>query len=166
MRAVICGYYGQGNGGDEALLVSLLQILPSEIEAIVLSANPQQTQQSYAVQSCPNRSWSQVFTVLRQSDIFIWGGGSLMQDVTSLNSALYYGGLMAIAQLLGLKTIALAQGIGPLNHPLTRWLTRTVLSRCDGITVRDEASLALLTNWGIGATLAPDPVWLLQGESS
>ena len=27
MRAVLCGYYGMGNGGDEALLASLLMPL-------------------------------------------------------------------------------------------------------------------------------------------
>ena len=31
-RAVICGYYGQGNAGDEALLMSLLQMLPEHIK--------------------------------------------------------------------------------------------------------------------------------------
>jgi len=164
MRAVICGYYGQGNAGDEALLVSLLQMLPPQVEAIALSANPQETQKHYGVKSCPNRSWSEIFQVLRQADVFIWGGGSLMQDVTSLGSPLYYGGLMLLAQLLGLKTIAWAQGIGPLNYPLTRWLTRTVLRRCSAISVRDQASQDLLKTWQVSALLAPDPVWLLQGQ--
>ncbi|HBE52705.1 MAG TPA: polysaccharide pyruvyl transferase CsaB, partial [Cyanobacteria bacterium UBA11369] len=37
MRAVLCGYYGKGNGGDEALLAALLQMLPEEVTPIVLS---------------------------------------------------------------------------------------------------------------------------------
>jgi hypothetical protein len=52
-----------------------------------------------------------------------------MQDVTSFASPIYYGGLMALAQLLGLKTIAWGQGIGPLNRPFTRWLTKKVLQK-------------------------------------
>jgi len=126
MRAVICGYYGRGNGGDEALLVSLLQMLPSAIKPIVLSNNPRETSQRYGVETCPSRDWWQVFKTLKKADIFIWGGGSLMQDVTSFASPIYYGGLMALAQLLGLKTIAWGQGIGPLNRPFTRWLTKKV----------------------------------------
>ncbi len=164
MRVVICGYYGQNNGGDEALLVTLLQLLPSGVEAIALSANPQETTQRYGVKSIPNRDWGQILAVLRQSEVFIWGGGSLMQDVSSLASPLYYGGLMLLAQLLGLKTIAWAQGIGPLNHPLTQGLTRFVLRRCQGISVRDQASAQLLQSWRLDPLIAPDPVWLLAGS--
>ncbi|MFM7192542.1 MAG: polysaccharide pyruvyl transferase CsaB [Microcystaceae cyanobacterium] len=164
MRAVICGYYGQDNGGDEALLVTLLQLLPPGVEAIALSANPAMTSQRYGVKSVGNRDWGKILAVLRQSDVFIWGGGSLMQDVSSLASPFYYGGLMLLAQLLGLKTIAWAQGIGPLNHPVTQGLTRFVLGRCQGISVRDQASAQLLHRWRLDPLMAPDPVWLLASS--
>ena len=35
-KAILCGYYGLGNAGDEALLLSLLQMLPPNIQPIVL----------------------------------------------------------------------------------------------------------------------------------
>ena len=165
MQAVICGYYGQGNGGDEALLLSLLEMLPSHVEPIVLSANPQQTSQSYGVESCPNRSFSEIIKVLRRSQVFIWGGGSLMQDSTSFASPFYYGGLMILAQLLGLKTIAWGQGIGPIKRPLTRLLTQQTLKRCTAVSVRDKASAQLLDQWKIPYVLAPDPVWVLTGQT-
>lgn len=164
IRAVICGYYGQGNGGDEALLMSLLQMLPKQVTPIVLSADPLRTSQRYGVQSCHNRSAVSILRALGQSDCFIWGGGSLMQDVTSLASPFYYGGLMALAQQLGLKTIAWGQGIGPLRHPLTRGLTKWVLGRCTAVSVRDNKSAKLLAGWGIAPTIAPDPVWALEGK--
>ncbi|PZV13958.1 MAG: polysaccharide pyruvyl transferase CsaB, partial [Leptolyngbya sp.] len=34
MRAVLCGYYGLGNGGDEALLATLLQMLPPSVTPV------------------------------------------------------------------------------------------------------------------------------------
>ncbi|MEB3175385.1 MAG: polysaccharide pyruvyl transferase CsaB [Cyanobacteriota bacterium] len=163
MRAVLCGYYGEGNGGDEALLATLLQLLPPSVTAVVLSANPAQTRERYGVESIPNRDWGTILQTLRTSQVFIWGGGSLMQDSTSLLSPWYYGGLMALAQLLGLTTLAWAQGVGPLNRAPTRWLTRQVLSRCQGVTVRDQASAQLLRQWQIPHQLGPDPVWLLDG---
>lgn len=165
-RAVLCGYYGMGNGGDEALLMSLLQMLPDEIEPIVLSANPQATKKQYGVASYYRKSTFAILKVLQQSDIFIWGGGSLMQDTTSIASPIYYAGLMALAQQRGLKTIAWAQGIGPLNKSLTRWLTKQVLLGCDAVSVRDTASAELLSSWQIEPIIAPDPVWALQSQST
>lgn len=164
IRAVLCGYYGMGNGGDEALLVSLLQMLPESVEPIVLSGNPKITKQQYGVASCHRKSTFAILKALKQSEIFIWGGGSLMQDSTSIASPIYYAGLMALAQQRGLKTIAWSQGIGPLNKSLTRWITKQVLLGCDAISVRDAASASLLNSWQIDPLIAPDPVWALKSD--
>lgn len=43
MRVLLSGYYGKGNGGDEALLATLLQMLPPHITPVVLSGSPQLT---------------------------------------------------------------------------------------------------------------------------
>ncbi len=162
IQAVLCGYYGMGNGGDEALLVSLLQMLPPQVKPIVLSGNPTETKKVYGVASCDRASAFPILQALSKSDLFIWGGGSLMQDATSIASPIYYAGLMALAQQRGLKTIAWAQGIGPLKRSFTRWLTKQVLSGCDAISVRDEASAQLLADWNLPHLVAPDPVWALE----
>lgn len=162
VRAICCGYYGEGNGGDEALLASLLQMLPDTVEAIALSGNPSQTETQYGVQTGDRRNAFQVLKVLRAADWFIWGGGSLIQDVTSTISPLYYTGLMGLAQQMGLTTIAWSQGIGPLQRPITRAMAKRAFSGCNLVTVRDSGSAALLTDWQIPFTLAPDPVWALD----
>jgi len=162
IQAVLCGYYGKGNGGDEALLAALLQMLPDRVTPLVLSGNPEQTRTRYGIKTCDRKSAFAVLEALRQSDAMIWGGGSLMQDATSAISPLYYGGLMGLAQRMGLKTIAWGQGIGPLKRPLTRWLTRKAFSGCTAISVRDRGSAALLADWRIPCSLAPDPVWALD----
>jgi len=162
MRAVLSGYYGKGNGGDEALLASLLQMLPDYITPIVLSGNPAQTNQWYGVKTCDRMNALKVLQTLRTSDILIWGGGSLIQDATSLASPFYYGGLMGIAQQIGLKTIAWAQGIGPLKRPITHNLAQRWFAGCNAVSVRDRGSASLLVDWQIPFTLAPDPVWALD----
>ncbi|MBE9100817.1 polysaccharide pyruvyl transferase CsaB [Vacuolonema iberomarrocanum] len=164
MRAVLCGYYGMGNGGDEALLATLLQLLPSEVTPLVLSGNPPWTQSHYGVEACDRKSIPQVIAALRQSDAFIWGGGSLMQDATSWLNPLYYGGLMTLAQRMGLKTVAWAQGIGPLQRSFTHWFTQQTFSHCTAVSVRDRGSAQKLSDWDIPFTLAPDPVWALERE--
>ncbi len=162
MRAVLCGYYGMGNGGDEALLATLLQVLPKSVIPVVLSGNPEETARCYDVEAVPRKSLPAVWSALRRSQAFIWGGGSLMQDATSAINPLYYGGLMKLSQWMGLRTLAWAQGVGPLHRRSSQWITRWALQQCDAISVRDGASARLLTDWGIPCQLAPDPVWALR----
>ncbi len=164
MRAVLCGYYGKGNGGDEALLATLLQMLPAHITPLVLSGNPAETASCYGVEACDRMSLIAVLRALWRSDVLIWGGGSLMQDVTSPINPLYYGGLMFLAQRMGLKTIAWAQGVGPLRRSWAQRFTRYLFAHCTGVSVRDVGSAQLMTQWGIPFTLAPDPVWALQSQ--
>lgn len=164
MRAVLCGYYGMGNGGDEALLATLLQLLPKSVIPMVLSGNPQETSQRYNVDAIPRKSLTAVIATLRRSQAFIWGGGSLMQDATSAINPLYYGGLMKLAQWMGLRTIAWGQGIGPLHRHSSQWITRWALQNCDAVSVRDGASAQRLADWGINCQLAPDPVWALKSS--
>ncbi len=170
MRAVLCGYYGKGNGGDEALLASLLQMLPPHVTPVILSGDRQQTRELARIALGEGRPYQivdrmalpTVLQTLQRSQAFIWGGGSLIQDVTSAVSPLYYGGLMALAQWFGLKTIAWAQGIGPLRRPFTRWMAQQTFSRCHAVSVRNGESAHLVAGWQVPAILAPDPVWALN----
>ncbi len=164
MRALLSGYYGLGNGGDEALLATLLQMLPSSVTPVVLSGNLQQTQKRYGVEVYERKSLLQVTQALRSCDALIWGGGSLIQDATSALNPFYYGTMMAIAQKMGLKTVAWAQGIGPLQRPITRWLAQKNFAGCTQVSVRDRVSAGLLSNWQIPHVLAPDPVWALESQ--
>ncbi len=164
LQAVLCGYYGEGNGGDEALLVSMLEMLPANVKPLVLSANPQQTTASYGVAAIDRKSL-QVISALRSSQALILGGGSLMQDATSLRSPIYYGGIMGLAQQFGLKTIAIGQGIGPLHQQLTRWIAERAFGGCAALTVRDTASAFILQDWSISCMMAPDPVWNLAATT-
>jgi len=165
MRALLCGYYGMGNGGDEALLASLLQMLPDHVTPLVLSGNVEETRDRYQVQAIPRKSPGAIFSALRSSNAFIWGGGSLMQDASSALNPVYYGGLMLLARMMGLKTIAWAQGVGPLNKATSEWLTRTALAKCDAVSVRDRNSAALLDTWNRRCLIAPDPVWALEPDA-
>ncbi len=154
-----------GNGGDEALLATLLQMLPSSVTPVVLSGNPAETSQRYGVSAVPRKQLRPVIQALREAEIFIWGGGSLLQDATSRQNPMYYGGLMVLAQWLGLKTIAWGQGIGPLTHPLSRALGRYALGHCNAVSVRDSGSTAWLARWQVPGMQAPDPVWALESAS-
>ena len=164
MRVLLSGYYGKGNGGDEALLATLLQMLPLDVTPVVLSGNPEETHRRYGVECYNRMAVLQVIKALRSCDAFVWGGGSLIQDSTSIISPFYYGGLMALAQVMGLKTVAWGQGIGPLLRSQTRFLAQRNFAGCTQVSVRDVASSRLLSDWSIPHILAPDPVWALESK--
>ena len=161
-RAVLCGYYGMGNGGDEALLATLLQMLPNDVQPLVLSASPRATENLHQVEASDRYSVFALINELRRSDLFIWGGGSLMQDATSARNPIYYGGIMGLAQGMGLQTIAWAQGVGPLKRKLSKWIARRAFQGCSSVSVRDHQSAQLLVDWQIKSVVAPDPVWALE----
>lgn len=162
---MICGYYGHGNGGDEALLATLLEMLPQNCLPVVITADRAQTEKLHQVATIDRSNFAQIFQELQRSDYFVWGGGSLMQDVTSWRSPLYYGGLMRLAQVLGLTTIAWAQGVGPFRSKVTAWWTKHSLQNCSLISVRDDHSARLLQSWGLSVSIAPDPVWALTSSA-
>ncbi len=151
-----------GNGGDEALLATLLQMLPKDVQPLVLSANPKATENLHQVEASDRYSVFGLMKVLKRSDLFIWGGGSLMQDATSARNPIYYGGLMGLAQGMGLQTVAWAQGVGPLQRGLSKWIAKQSFQGCSAVSVRDRHSAELLAHWQIESVVAPDPVWALE----
>lgn len=167
-RILISGYYGFRNIGDEAVLGGLLAGLRAELpEAVpvVLSGDPQSTRNLHGVEAIPRMDITAIRAELRAADLFISGGGSLLQDVTSLRSPAYYLGMLALAQWAKVPTLMLAQGVGPLNHPLNRRLARFILNRLRAVTVRDAASGELLRQLGVTKPpieVTADPSFLLE----
>lgn len=101
----------------------------------------------------------QILPRILQSDLLISGGGSLLQDVTSIKSLLYYLWVINMALFFRKKVIIFAQGIGPINSKFGQFLAKKALKKCSLITVRDEKSLFLLRGWGINAELVCDPLF-------
>ena len=156
----ISGYYGFDNFGDETILKILVENLKKfESEITVFSSNPLKTSEKLDVKSIKSFDLKGVINALKQTDYLISGGGSLLQDVTSKKSLIYYLGVIFFAQLFKKKTIIFAQGIGPINDKFLQKITKFLLKKCDYISVRDEKSLALLKDWNINAELCSDPVW-------
>jgi len=166
-RITISGYYGFGSIGDEAILLSMVDDLHKEmadVEIVVLSDDPFQTKSAFGVEAISRTNFFKIIGLFRHSDMFISGGGGLLQDIFRLRSVIYYGGLIILARLLGLQTMVYAQGIGPLNRKLARALTRWAFSFADLITVRDPQSKKLLQEIGVkkDVIVTADPAFALK----
>lgn len=169
-RVLFSGYYGLGNAGDEAVLAasaSLFRSRKPELELTALSANPAATREAFGIRAAP-RMRPAAFAAIRRCDLFLSGGGSLLQDRTSLKSLFYYLLLLDYARRSGKRTMVFAQGIGPLVRPAARRWTARILSRVDAITVRDAESAELLRDIGVSGPGTPeievtaDPVFALE----
>ncbi|WP_249661202.1 polysaccharide pyruvyl transferase CsaB [Lysinibacillus fusiformis] len=168
MHIVLSGYYGFDNVGDDAILLSIIQGLKKwqhDIEITVLSNNPSATEQTYGVKAVNRWKMKEIHQLLKTADGLISGGGSLMQDQTGMKTIPYYAGVIQIAKWLKKPVFVYAQGMGPINHTLSKFIVRKTLNKVDQITIRDKASQTLLTEIGVRkeAKIVPDPVMGLNG---
>ncbi|WP_211749611.1 polysaccharide pyruvyl transferase CsaB [Paenibacillus sp. Marseille-Q4541] len=167
-KIVISGYYGFHNSGDEAVLKSILTALESEsqrtnvqIEPIVLSSDPEWTQQTYGVRAVHRMKLGEVRSAIKESDGLISGGGSLLQDATGWKSIPYYLGILKLAQNMKKPTFIYAQGIGPVQRGIFKPMIRGIFKHCEYISVRDEESAKLIQDFGVrwnDVRIVPDPV--------
>jgi polysaccharide pyruvyl transferase CsaB len=163
-RVMISGYYGFDNLGDELILKVLVDELKShQVDVTVLSQNPSKTAAQYGVRAIKRTSVLDIIDELAKTNLFISGGGGLFQDATGPMSAIYYGGLIHLAQFFEVPVCFWAQGVGPLRKPMSRKMAASAMNRCEIITVRDEGSAALVKDLtGTRPEITADPVWLLN----
>ncbi|MBE3519466.1 MAG: polysaccharide pyruvyl transferase CsaB [Firmicutes bacterium] len=167
-KVVLAGYYGMHNTGDEAILaatVSVLRHARDDLRLVVLSADPQGTASAYGLEAFHRMSPLGVFKALHDADLVLFGGGSLLQDVTSKRSLLYYLAVLKLARFLARRVMIYANGVGPVRWPTGRKMVADAVSRADIITVRDEDSAAELRAMGVVGReihVTADPVFLLK----
>lgn len=164
-KYLISGYIGFDNFGDEAIasvLVSNLKKNGAE-KITVLSSNPEKTARLYDVDS---EYFLKFFKPILETDVLISGGGSLLQDITSLKSLIYYLTVIVIALVFNKKVVIFAQGFTPFRTKLGKFFTNFVLKYCDKIYVRDIKSQELLKTMKINSELVSDPVFGIENFSN
>lgn len=160
-KYVISGYIGFDNFGDEAIAAVLINHLKSQnAEKItVLSLNPEKTSRLYGADSV---KFLDFLKPILETDVLISGGGSLLQDITSLRSLLYYLCVIMTAIAFNKKVFIFAQGFTPFRTKVGKLLTLFVLKKCQKITVRDSFSQKFLKDNGIDSELVSDPVFGIE----
>ena len=169
---LICGAYGFGNTGDDAILQAIIgemRRIDPHMPLTVLSRRPKDTQRTFGVNACHRFGVHAIRRVLRRSQLFISGGGSLMQDVTSRLSLWYYLGTIRMAHGCGCKVQMYGCGIGPIIYDRDRKLAAHIINTCvDKITLREPDSRETLKDFGVTdpeVILASDPALTLPPAS-
>lgn len=162
-KYLISGYIGFDNFGDEAIL----KVLTSNLKNIgaekitVLSSNPKKTSEIHNVFSV---HYLKFLKPILDTDVLISGGGSLLQDITSLKSLIYYLTIIVTALVFNKKVIIFAQGFTPFRTKIGKILTSFILKFCNKIYVRDEKSKILLKSINIDSEIISDPVFNINIE--
>lgn len=167
-RILISGYHGFGNCGDEAILsamVNNLKYVYPDLEIVALSKKPQETRRVYGITAINRINILHILYQLKGTTVLLSGGGSLLQDVTSTRSLIYYLSVIVMAKMFNKPVILYANGIGPIKKAFNKYLTKLVLNNVDMITLRDEESKQELRQIGVTKpeiAITADPVFTLE----
>lgn len=144
MRILLAGYYGYNNLGDELLCRTIYDALREHHLVTILDRK--------------KRKIPLLLKMIERNDCLLFGGGSLLQDVSGKGlTVLFYAGLAILAKLLGKKVYFVGQGIGPVRKSFNIWLVRRALGLADFVSVRNKESAAFLQASGINNfTMAND----------
>ena len=141
----LCGAYGRGNEGDEAILRAILQEIREQdpdVPVCVVSRNPAETRLTHRVDAIHTFHLPAFARLSRRCRLYLNGGGSLIQDVTSRRSLWFYLYTLWQSKRQKIPVVMYGCGIGPVLHRADRRLAGRVISRnVDVITLRETDSL-------------------------
>lgn len=165
-KVVVSGYYGFNNIGDDAMIETFSKyFLENDVDATFLSKNPEQTNKKYNVKSVNRDKLGQIIKTIKNSDILISGGGTLLQDITKVISIWYYLIIILIGLIYKKQVYILFQGIGPINNKFNIWLTKKILKKVNYIILRDQKAFDEMKRLGFDTTktiVATDVVFAMQ----
>jgi len=167
---MLSGYYGYGNSGDDALLEAIISALRREnpgLSILVLSKRPAEAVKDYSVFSINRLNFFYIYKYMKKTRLFVYGGGTLIQDITSTRSLVYYAFLVHLAKFLGVSVMLYANGIGPITKKRNISTARGALEVCDYISLRDPMSLDDIKALGVSnpnIVVSVDAVFSLDTE--
>ena len=166
----VCGAYGRGNVGDEAILQAILGEIREadpDVTIYAVSRDPKSTRMTHRVRAVHTFDLLAFWRLAGRTKLLLNGGGSLIQDVTSRRSLWFYLYTLAAAKRRGARVVMYGCGIGPVKYPGDQRLSARVISKnADVITLREDHSREELLRLGVKGPeilLAADPSLTLDG---
>lgn len=167
MRVLVAGWVGSTNLGDELALAGLRRLLAERsITAVAaISTDPAATRRMHGIGAVGHSDVPGLWRAVGEADAVVFGGGGIVQDVTSSLNLPYHLARIVLAHARGTPVAGVGLGIGGLGTPVGRRMAGTALRGLVGVSVRDPASARLLADVGApGATVAADLAFALPPE--
>ncbi len=170
-KVFIFGYYGFKNIGDEATLSSIIKTIKKvdpTTQVSALSYNGKYTERIHGIMGISRNSMVEVIRTIANSDLIISGGGSLLQDVTSSRSLIYYLTLILWAKIMKKPVLFYSNGFGPIKKNFNKYITSRIVNMVDKIIVRDKESKITMEAIGISKEIdvTTDATFILEGIKS
>lgn len=164
-RIAIAGWYGSDNLGDELILQSLVRSLRARgAEPVAITIDAGRTGRDHGIETVTHRSPSQSPALRRAldgCDGMAVAGGVIQSETSPWNIPFHTSRLRAAGRRL--PVAAVGMGVGRVNGPFGRSLSRRSLSRFRRIVVRDADSARRLRSWGLdGVVVGADPAIALD----
>lgn len=154
---LICGYYGAGNAGDDASLAAVAGRLAAHDPAARLTATVRGRRGGIPAGVRTVRTLREIKKELKKSRLLVFGGGSLLQDATSLRSLIFYAWVLRTAERTGCPSVIWG-GVGPLTTRTARRIAARAVRRTDAVYARDSAAAAEFFSLGARRVIpARDP---------
>lgn len=173
-RALLLGYYGARNLGDDMMLYHLLPWLREQgIHVTVVSEDPALTEEQFGTPAVANTpllgewswfdSWfrgrtARLLRAMHEHDFLVVGGGDLIRDDAGWRIFGYTMEKIALAILWGKPVYLVNIGLGRPRTTYGRVVLQWALRRCRRIIVRDHRSAQLCREFGCAGVVdwAPD----------
>ena len=172
VRIVIAGGDSWYSRGDDAILAGTLKMLREKyadnLEVTVLTEIPLVTKSRFPqVNAIYRKNFLAVAKEMRNADLLLWGGGQLIQNISSQVFMIFQLSILAIAHLLHLPIMGFGLGVAELKGRFWQKLVAFWINRLAQITVRDERSRADLAAWGgkKHIRVTADPALVLEPQS-
>ncbi len=157
MKILLCGFFGEGNLGDETILQAIRNRLPAGGSTTITSGR-QMMHGGLAIRRRGILSWPAFIQALFENDAAIFSGG-LLQD-WSFEGVTFFALRIIAASVFRCKPTLWGAGIGPLRSAASRRLAARALNRIETAWLRDETSLKIYHELtGVAADRGADWSW-------
>lgn len=162
-KAIILGWYGFGNLGDELLLDATLNYFSKHFDYFYyhspVDLNKKNAASFYLGRK---RDILAFFFLTLQIDILILGGGSYLRDLGSKKNLIIKLLLLSCAVILRKKIVFFGSGLGPFSYNRSNLFLKWLLLNVTYASFRDNRSAELYRHiTHQNALVVPDPVLLL-----
>lgn len=153
MKVLLIGYYGYGNFGDELMREGIEDFF-KKFHVEYKIALPKRISKD----TISRFNIFELIDAIYDSDIVIYGGGGLLQDITSTKSFLYYSFVIWLSLIFQKPVILFGNSLGPVKNGVNRFILKKILKNKNVfLFARDLVSYRYSKWLNKNATLSCDP---------